>query len=532
MKKYLLVLLVCLGTSAGLLAQNQINFSEHIAPIIYDNCTSCHRPGEIGPQSFTSYQEVKDWASTIAYVTDIKYMPPWQPNLEYSHFVGERSLTEREIQLITDWVDGGAPQGDPAKEPPLPYFPTGSQLGEPDLVLTMEEAYTIKGNNKDDYRVFVLPTNLTQDKEVAAVEFRPGNGKAVHHALMAYDTRKRARARDAEDEEYGYFSFGDYGIEGRPDGTFIGYTPGIQTVRYPFGIGKMLPANADLLIQVHYAPLPTDESDRSTVNVFFKKGTDKVERPIQQSGFTPFDIDIASGGALNFFLPANEIKEIKGVKKIDKDISLVSVYPHCHYLGKSWEIFAVTPELDTINIIQIKEWDFNWQGAYTFDKLLKIPAGSTVYANAVYDNTVDNPFNPSNPPVRSTWGEGTTDEMYLVGINFVDYQEGDEDLVVGEQVLTSVDNHLEKTNNVLYPPFPNPAQETIVFNYYLDQQQAINLGIYDMAGKLVKTILTNSVRSAGNHKLAIEVNDLSGGAYLLNMSGTTFALSENLIIVE
>ena len=531
MKKIILSL-ISLLSFIGLEAQSQINFSEHIAPIIYNNCTSCHRPGEVGPQSFTSYQEVKDWASTIAYVTDIKYMPPWQPNQEYSHFVGERALTEEQINLITDWVDSGAPQGDPTMEPPLPYFPSGSQLGEPDLVLTMAEAYTIKGNNKDDYRVFVLPTGISEEKDIAAVEFRPGNGKAVHHALIAYDTEKKARARDAAEEGYGCFSFGDFGVEGGVGGRFTSYTPGIQTVRYPFGIGRKLPANSDILIQVHYAPLPTDETDQSTVNIFFKKGNDSVERPTKSLAFTPFDIDPNDGGILNFILPPDEVKEIRGLKKVTKDISLVSVYPHCHYLGKSWEIFAVTPDQDTINVIQIKEWDFNWQGSYTFERMIKIPEGSTIYANAVYDNTVDNPFNPSNPPIVSSWGEGTTDEMYLVGLRYVDYQAGDEDVIIGEELSTSVDNHLEKTNNMLYPPFPNPAKGTVGFNYYLDQQQEVNIGIYDMAGKLVQTLLTTTQRPAGNHKLTIATTNLSAGAYLISMRGENYMLSENLIVVE
>ena len=303
-------------------------------------------------------------------------------------------------------------------------------------------------------------------------------------------------------------------------------------IRDRFGIGRKLPANSDILIQVHYAPLPTDETDQSTVNIFFKKGNDSVERPTKSLAFTPFDIDPNDGGILNFILPPDEVKEIRGLKKVTKDISLVSVYPHCHYLGKSWEIFAVTPDQDTINVIQIKEWDFNWQGSYTFERMIKIPEGSTIYANAVYDNTVDNPFNPSNPPIVSSWGEGTTDEMYLVGLRYVDYQAGDEDVIIGEELSTSVDNHLEKTNNMLYPPFPNPAKGTVGFNYYLDQQQEINIGIYDMAGKLVQTLLTTTQRPAGNHKLTIATTNLSAGAYLISMRGENYMLSENLIVVE
>ncbi|MEM9992432.1 MAG: cytochrome c, partial [Bacteroidota bacterium] len=138
----------------------QVTFSEHIAPIIYEHCTSCHRQGEIAPFPLTTYEEVAAWSGMIKYVTEIKYMPPWKPDPAYSHFVGESVLTNEQIQLIATWADEGAIQGDPSLEPPIPDFPTGSQLGTPDLVLKMEEVYHIKGNNKDDYRVFVLPTGL------------------------------------------------------------------------------------------------------------------------------------------------------------------------------------------------------------------------------------------------------------------------------------------------------------------------------------------------------------------------------------
>lgn len=164
MKKRLSFLL--LGLCLTLQSVGQVNFSEHIAPIIYENCTSCHRLGEIGPFSLTNYEQVLGWGATIRYVTEIQYMPPWKPDRAYSKFVGEKGLTAEEIQLISDWVDAGTPQGDPSLEPPLPNFPSGSQLGTPDLVLEMSEDYFIKGNNQDDYRVFVLPTGLTEDKEL------------------------------------------------------------------------------------------------------------------------------------------------------------------------------------------------------------------------------------------------------------------------------------------------------------------------------------------------------------------------------
>ena len=410
----------------------QITYSEHIAPIIYENCTSCHREGEIGPFPLTNYDEVASWRGMVKFVTEIKYMPPWKPDPSYSHFVGENVLTDAEIELIANWVDAGAPQGDPALEPALPTFPSGSQLGEPDLVLEMAETYTIEGNNEDDYRVFVLPTELIEDKEIAAVEFRPGNTKAVHHVLLAYETAGAGRAKDAESEAFGYESFGDWGVP--VEGTFTGYTPGIKNVFYPEGIGVTLPANADILAQVHYAPLPSDETDQSSINIFFKESLDPVERQIQNRRVTPLDLP---GGFFSFLIPPNEITTFKSEIEITEDISLISIYPHCHYLGKNWEIYAVTPQQDTIHLIRINDWDFNWQGAYTFDRMKKIPVGTVIHTSASYDNTLDNPYNPSNPPTRSMWGEGTTDEMYLVGITFVPYQSGDENIILDSDLLTN-----------------------------------------------------------------------------------------------
>lgn len=516
-----------LGILAGFQANAQVTYSEHIAPIIYDNCTSCHRPGEIGPFSLTNYEETVAWSSMIQYVTQIKYMPPWKPDRNYSTFVGESGLSENEIQLIADWVEAGTPKGNPDLEPPLPEFPSGSQLGTPDLVLEMAEAYFIEGNNEDDYRVFVLPTGLTEDKEIAAVEFRPGNTKAVHHALLAYDINGAAAEKDAETEEYGYESFGNFGVP--TQGSFTGYTPGIQSVLFPEGIGTTLPAGADLLIQVHYAPLPTDETDQSSLNIFFKDSDDTITREIERSPALPFNLD---GGWLSFSIPPDSISSFHGTKTFEEDISLVSVYPHSHYLGKSWELYAETPVGEIINIIRIEDWDFNWQGAYTFERMKKIPSESIIHINATYDNTVDNPFNPSIPPQTVSWGEGTTDEMYLVGITYVPYQEGDEDIIIGSDTPTSVEDSSTKERSQLFDPFPNPGNETIILNYYLHESQTISIDLFDINGSLVKTILQQAKHSSGNHKVEFNVEALPDGIYSLRLSSGEMRISKTLVVAK
>ena len=522
-----LITLLVFGTLGAIQSLAQVNYSEHIAPIIYNNCTSCHREGEIAPFPLTNYQEVAAWSGTIQYVTEIKYMPPWKPDRSYSNFVGESGLTDEEIQLIADWVNAGVPQGNPDLEPPIPDFPSGSQLGTPDLVLTMEESYLIEGNNQDDYRVFVLPTGLSEDKEIAAVEFRPGNTRAVHHALIGIDTEGAGAALDAQTPEYGYESFGDFGVP--VQGNFNGYTPGIQTVLFPEGIGTTLPAASDLLIQVHYAPLPTDESDQSSVNIFYKQPDDPIIRELQRAPISPLDLD---GGWFSFIIEPDVVKTFHGTIEIDEDISMVSVYPHSHYLGKNWELFAITPENDTINIIRINDWDFNWQGAYTFERMKKIPAGSIIHVYATYDNTTSNPYNPNFPPQTVTWGEGTTDEMYLVGTTFVPYQEGDEDIIIGGDTTTDLEEVTAQAGSRLYTPYPSPTNGDVVLNYYLERGQKISLELFDAKGNLAKTIIKQDHFPSGNHKIEFHVGVLPTGIYSIRLSGSELLLTKPIVITR
>ena len=463
-------------------ATAEVTFSEHISPIIYNNCTVCHREGEIGPFPLTNYEECADEAESILDVTEQGLMPPWPPDRHFSRFVGERGLTNRQLQLITDWVGAGAPKGDPLLEAPMPDFPKGSLLGEPDLVLKMSEAFPIRGNNRDEYRVFVLPTGLTEDRDVVALEFRPGNAAIVHHALFAVDTSGKARELEREDSRPGYESFGGFGVPLRQGLSLGGWVPGATPRFYPAGTGVRLPANADLLLQVHYAPWPVRETDQSTVNVFF--ADQPVERQVKNRLMLPSDLVdengdyflippalaafsgavIGSGiqvllgetaspaqinslahnatadtvfgdqlggtvaGFLAFNIPASTTRRFRAIWNVKKDISLLNVWPHMHYLGRDWEITLERPDGTMENLIRINEWNFNWQGSYTFPTYIKVPEGSVIRASALYDNTSANPYNPSLPPVDVGWGEKTEDEMFFLPFTYVDYEPGDENI--------------------------------------------------------------------------------------------------------
>ena len=400
-----------------------VTFHADVAPIIYTHCTECHRVGEIGPMPLTTYDEVFVYGEFIEYVTATDYMPPWTPDDTYSHFVGERVLTDDEKATLSAWVVAGKPEGNPADNPGIPSFPEGSQIGTPDMVLPMAEPYTHSGDMTDQYQVFVLPADPDNDLAIRALEVRPGNRTVSHHAILGLDVNGTAANLDAQDPEPGYESFGGFGFSA--ESNFFGaWVPGALTLEYPPGIGRVIPAGADLLLQMHYGPSPVEETDLTEVNVFFAE--EPIEREVETGIMGPQHLDQF------FFLPANQERTFHGTMDVAADLSLLSVAPHCHLIGVSWEVFATSPNnQDTIPLISIPAWDFNWQGFFTFPTLTKIPAGYTLHGIASYDNTSTNPFNPNDPPQNVTFGEGTTDEMFFVFFDYVLYEEGDELIALG-----------------------------------------------------------------------------------------------------
>ena len=202
--KYLLAFLFAALLNVTFTTAQDVTFSKDIAPIVFKHCTSCHREGEIAPFPLTSYDEIKSRGPFIQYVTTSKYMPPWKPQQGIQHYQKENYLSDDEIGLITQWVDAGMPRGNAAEEPELPVFPEGSQVGTPDLVVSFSQSYLHKGTGIDEYRYFVIPTNLTEAKYLTALEVRPGNKKVVHHTLVWADSTDASKQADAATPEYGY----------------------------------------------------------------------------------------------------------------------------------------------------------------------------------------------------------------------------------------------------------------------------------------------------------------------------------------
>lgn len=493
MRNALLILTLALTSTLF----GQVTYHADVAPIIHNACTECHRGGEIGPMPFTSYEEVAAYGPFIEYVTSIGYMPPWTPDAEFSHFVGERVLSAEEIETISAWVDAEMPEGDPADNPGIPDFPEGSQIGTPDLVFSMPGEYTHGGDMTDQYQVFVIPTGFDEDVAVRALEVRPGNGSIAHHAILGLDISGTAENLDAQDPDLGYESFGDFGFDAY-ENFFGGWVPGTQTVVYPEGIGRVLPAGSDLLVQMHYGPSPTEESDQTEVNVFFTEGP--IEREVTTGIMGPWTLGEP------FFIPPNEVKTFHGTYQIPTDLSFISIVPHCHLIGVEWEVYATSPNgQDTIPLISIPAWDFNWQGFFTFPYLTKIPAGYVVHGIATYDNTASNPFNPNDPPALVQYGDNTGDEMFFVFFDYVPYEEGDEDISLETPLLSSVTPLEQAVPSIKLQP--NPASDRVQLLVHPSYVGAA-WQLLDLGGR---TVQTGTFRSANDRIL---VGELPEGVYM------------------
>jgi len=509
-----------------LLAQGQVTYADDVAELIYQKCSTCHRPGEIGPMSLTNYDEVRSWGATIKFVTSNKIMPPWQPDPEFSHFLEENFLTDAEIAEIAEWVDNGMARGEVANEPAFPDFPEGSVLGTPDLVLTMEEPWLHEGNGRDDYRYFVFPTNFTEDKIIKSVEFRPDNKKIVHHALVFEDTTGEAAQKDAATPEYGFNGFGSF-ISNDPTAIltqkqYPGFVPGQKPILSPDGTGQVLTAGADIVVQVHYAPWSVDEFDQSSLNIFFKDDSEVLEREIESHIMVPLQSVIGE----QFFILDNQEKTFHGEYRVPIDVSLMTIAPHMHLLGKSWEVWMEKPDGERVDLISVPEWDFNWQGSYYFDRYIVAPAGSIIHAVASYDNTTNNPENPNNPPRFVTWGDGTADEMYYLPIGFVRYQPGDEDIVFEGTTSTE---EIEKDQSFLYPISPNPVNDLTVAGFRLAHGQSVNISILDIEGKLVRELREGEFFNTGEHFINFSTVQLSSGLYFLRVAGKDFELTQKFV---
>lgn len=524
MKKNLLFTVSLIAAFTIAKAQTPV-WSTDIAPILNNKCASCHRPGGIAPFSLIGYTAASA-QSGIAGAVQSKRMPPWPPDPTYSRLAHERLLSQKEIDKIVAWANNGKPQGDPTLAPPDPVFSANGDLpGTPDMVTKIPH-YTSTATTGDVYQCFVIPSGLATDKYIKAFEAIPGNRPIVHHVLVYSDTSGDCAAKDAATPfEVGYPSFGD---PGSPNAKLIGgWVPGTAPIQLPSGFGIRIPKNADIVIQIHYPAGSNTQVDSTELHFFFTSG------PVRKVNIDPV-LNHVSNIDQPLFIPANATKTFTETQYLPApffpDASVLGVAPHMHLIGRNITTFAVTPTNDTIKFIRINNWDFHWQGFYATRKVIKVPTGSTLYSKAFYDNTTNNPFNPSNPPKNVSAGENTTDEMMLTYFIHTPYQAGDENIVIDPTtpVDLSVGNYYK--GDVLFAPYPNPANSELVVKCHFDKPQSADIAIIDISGKTVKTLMKNGRIETGYSALKYSVADLPAGMYTLKLQTAEGTLAEKLVI--
>jgi len=393
-----------------------VTFNRDIAPIVYANCVVCHRPGESAPFSLLDYGQTRKRAGLITALTTSRFMPPWLPEHGSVEFLGERGLTDDEIARIRQWVEQGAVEGDPADLPPLPQFTEGWQLGEPDLILTMPEAFTVPAEGVDVFRNFVLPIPVSTPRWVKAVELRPGNPQVVHHAVMQVD---RSRASQRRDEETGQPGFPGMDMAGSapPGGQSLGWTPGKVPIIDERLAWRLAPGS-DMVVQLHMLPSGKPEQVAPKIGLYF---TD--DAPSEQAFSLLMrndNIDIPPGIADYV---------IEDSLTLPVAVQALGIYPHAHYLGKSIEASATLPDGQQTTLIKIPNWDFNWQDDYRYRQPLLLPAGTRIDMRFTYDNTAENPLNPHDPPRRVVFGNRSTDEMATLTIQVMPEKADDKPLL-------------------------------------------------------------------------------------------------------
>jgi mono/diheme cytochrome c family protein len=382
-------------------------FSKDVAPVLFKNCASCHRPGDIAPMSLLTYENVRPWAKSIREKVAVGTMPPWHATQAPGVFSNDRRLNEKEKDTLIRWADGGAPKGDPKDMAPAPKFAEGWEIGTPDAIISMPKEFEVKESGTIAYQFFEAPTNFTEDKWIQAIEVRPGARSVVHHVLVfcREPGTRRPPAFSQTVPKLGNLGQGSH--EQALPGALIATTaPGTNAMVFKPGTAMRIKAGASFAFQVHYTANGTATKDRTSVGVIFAKQPPQQE--IRNSAFVnPFFV----------IAPGADNQAVESAIQFNEDSHVWALFPHTHLRGKSWEYRLVYPDGHAEAVLSVPKYDFNWQTYYLFTKPLAVPKGSRLEATAHYDNSTANKWNP-DPKIAVRWGPQTWEEMQYSGITY------------------------------------------------------------------------------------------------------------------
>jgi hypothetical protein len=429
------VFAIVLGMTAASAQAATPTFSKDVAPIFYRNCTNCHRPGEIAPMSLLTYADARPWVRSIATRVANNTMPPWHADPSHGEFLNDRRLSQSEKDTILAWAREGAPEGDLKDLPPQPKYAEGWLMGQPDVVLAMQEDYPIPASGTVAYQYFEVPTNFTEDKWIQAFEVRPGNRSVVHHVIVYARNpnepeRPREEAAAGKPRQTPPFTFAEgmeipagqtggkelppdqrkpRGPDDRPQpkgiGALVGgYVPGNSYRLYSPGTATRLPAGWSLVFQMHYTTMGKATTDRTAIGLTLAKEKPKTE----------LHSVVLANGALH--IPAGDANaRVDAEMTINRDVTVWSILPHTHVRGKRWNYDAVYPDGRTETLLTVPNYDFEWQTDYIYKQPIKLPKGTKIHATAWYDNSPANKSNP-DPTKEVWWGDQTWEEMMFTGI--------------------------------------------------------------------------------------------------------------------
>lgn len=381
---------------------SQITFNRDIAPVLFQHCATCHRPGESGPFPLLSYKDAKSHARQIAAVTRSRFMPPWLPDSGEYKFADELRLSDAQITMIAHWVEQGAVEGAPSDRPPTPKFAEGWQMGTPDWVIKAEKPYQLPASGTDQYWNFIFRTPVHRTRWLKAIEIRPGDKRVVHHANVLVDRTQSARAQESSPGS----GFGgmEIKIESEafdPDSHFLFWKPGTAPYTEPDGMALRLDAGTDLVLNIHLQPSGKAEWIQPSLGLYFtEQPATRIPMLLQLENDRKLDIP---PGEKNF-LVTDEFT-------LPEDVQLLAIYPHAHYVGKELQAFAKFQDGTQKSLIHIPSWDLNWQAVFRYETPVELPAGTVISMRYRYDNSDENIRNPNVPPKRVVGGNRASDEM-------------------------------------------------------------------------------------------------------------------------
>jgi hypothetical protein len=373
-------------------------FNKEVLPILQKHCQDCHRPGEAAPMALINYKDARPWAKSIKQAVLTKKMPPWFADPSVGHFTNDRSLSQSEIDTLVAWVDGGVKEGDPKDAPAPRTFVEGWNIGKPDLVLQMPKAFEVPPSGTIEYQYVIIPTGLKEDKWVSRIEVRPEARANMHH-VIAYV--REPGSKWLADEPIGVTFVPNRGEGGGAMG-IGGYVPGAAFAppSTPHR-AQLIKAGSDIVMQLHYTANGKPAEDRTKIGMIFAN-----QPPTEK---------VSSSMALQFRFaipPGDPNYKVEASTVIPQDCDLISMMPHAHVRGKSFEYRITRPNGETETVLRVPKYDFNWQLTYFPAKPIHLPKGTKLEVTAYYDNSPNNPYNP-DPTKEVHWGEQTWQEMMI-----------------------------------------------------------------------------------------------------------------------